>query len=159
MRMICGVINPPSWIDLPAIVAGALAGALFAQRRGLDITCILALAPASGLGGGIRRDILVGELPPRMLRRGAPDASPAFLGTSLYIGLVDLLSLNKVIAQLSAVILVCLVRGVSVWRGWESPGSRDLTPTFLRSSGPGARHRPSVEREPTNQGSTDQGSR
>jgi uncharacterized membrane protein YeiH len=159
MRMICGVINPPLWIELPAVVAGALAGALFAQRRGLDITGIPALALASGLGGGIRRDILVGELPPRMLRRGAPDASAAFLGTSLYIGLVDLLSLNKVIAQLSAVILVCLVRGVSVWRGWESPGSRDLTPTFLRSSGPGARHPPSGEREPTNQGSTDQGSR
>jgi uncharacterized membrane protein YeiH len=146
------VINPPLWVELPAVVAGALAGALFAQRRRLDITGIPALALASGPGGSILRDILVGERPPRMLRRGAPHASAAFLGASLYIGLVDLLDVNKVIAQLSAVILVCLARGVSVCRGCESPGSRDLTPTFLRSSGPGARHPPGGERERTNPG-------
>jgi uncharacterized membrane protein YeiH len=38
------VVNPPAWIELPAIIAGALAGALFAQRRGLDAVGILALA-------------------------------------------------------------------------------------------------------------------
>ena len=42
--MIAAVLDPPLWIELPAVIAGALAGALFAQRRGLDVIGILALA-------------------------------------------------------------------------------------------------------------------
>jgi uncharacterized membrane protein YeiH len=39
------VLSPPLWIELSAIVAGALAGAVFAARRGLDLVGILAIAP------------------------------------------------------------------------------------------------------------------
>ena len=211
------VVNPPSWIELPAIIAGALAGALFAQRRGLDAIGILAIALVNGLGGGmlrdvllarvpvaleepryllgviaaslagaffaeaanrmrhamvaidaialglfsvigaqsalladlplgsaillgtitgigggLLRDILVGEVPPRILRRGAPYASASFLGSSLYVGLVAELGVRKVTAQLATVLLVCAIRGLSLWRGWETPGTPDLTPGFLR---------------------------
>lgn len=212
-----GVINPPVWIELPAIVAGALAGALFAQKRGLDAIGILALALVTGLGGGmlrdvllariplaleeprylaavavaaivgaffaeaanrmrhamvavdalslglfsvigaeralladlplssailigtitgigggILRDILVGDVPPRTLRRGAPYASASFVGSSLYVGLVAGLDVPEFTAQLATVALVCLIRGLSLWRGWETPGTPDLTPGFLR---------------------------
>ena len=63
---------------------------------------------------------------------GRPYASAAFLGASLYIGLTVGLEVRRVVAQIAAVILVCLIRGVALWRGWESPAPRDLTPTFLR---------------------------
>jgi uncharacterized membrane protein YeiH len=217
MIAVAAVVNPPVWIELPAIIAGALAGALFAQKRGLDVIGVLALAIVSGLGGGmlrdvllariplaleepmylvavgataivggffaqaanrmrflmqtidavalglfsvvgaqrailvdlpiasaimlgtitgigggLLRDILVGDVPPRTLRRGAPYASAAFLGASLYIGLTVGLEVRRVIAQISAVVFVCLIRGVALWRGWESPAPRDFTPTFLR---------------------------
>lgn len=212
------VVNPPVWIELPAVIAGALAGALFAQKRGLDVIGILALAIVSGLGGGmlrdvllsriplalkeprylvavaaaavlgaffaqaanrmkllmqlvdavalglfsvigaqsailadlpvpsaimlgtitgigggLLRDVLVGDVPPKTLRRGAPYASAAFLGASLYLGLTLGLDVSRVIGQIAAVILVCLVRGVALWRGWEAPAPRDITPTFLRA--------------------------
>jgi uncharacterized membrane protein YeiH len=215
--MIGAVLEPPLWIELPAVIAGALAGALFAQKRGLDVIGILALAVVSGLGGGILRDvllarvplalreswylwtvagtaligaffaqaanrlkvamlgidavalglfsvigaqgglsarlpipaaiflgtitgvggsvlrdILVGETPPRMLRRGPPYASAAFLGASLYVGLVAGLHANKLVAQISALVLVLLVRGVGLWRGWETLEPKDLTPAVLR---------------------------
>ena len=211
------VVHPPLWIELPAIIAGALAGALFAQRRGLDAIGILALALVNGLGGGIirdvllarvptaleeprylaavviaaivgaffaegmnrmrasigavdaialglfsvigaqsaltadlpvssaimlgtitgigggvLRDILVGDVPPRTLRRGAPYASASLVGSALYVGLVSGLGVARVVAQLATVGLVCLIRGVSVWRGWETHGTSDLTPGFLR---------------------------
>jgi uncharacterized membrane protein YeiH len=61
--MIGAVLQPPLWIELPAVVAGALAGALFAQKRGLDLIGILALALVSGLGGGIIRDVLLARVP------------------------------------------------------------------------------------------------
>ncbi len=212
------VVNPPVWIELPAVIAGALAGALFAQKRGLDVIGILALAIVSGLGGGmirdvllariplalqeprylvavagaaaagaffaqaanrmrslmqlvdavalglfsvigaasailadlpvpsaimlgtitgigggLLRDVLVGDVPPQTLRRGAPYASAAFLGASLYLGLTIGLDVARVIAQIAAVILVCLVRGIALWRGWEAPAPRDITPRFLRT--------------------------
>jgi uncharacterized membrane protein YeiH len=226
--MIAAVLNPPIWIELPAVIAGALAGALFAQKRRLDMVGILALGLVSGLGGGIvrdvllarvplalrvpwylwtvagaavvgaffaqavnrfrlalqlidaislglfsvigaqggltaslpvpsaillgtitgvggsvLRDVLVGETPPRMLRRGPPYASAAFLGAALYVGLVAGLDVRKVVAQISAVVLICLIRGLAFWRGWESPEPRDLTPALLRpkesSGGDGSR--------------------
>lgn len=211
--MVGAVLEPPLWIELPAVVAGAL----FAQKRGLDVIGILAPALVTGLGGGIMRDILlariplalrdswylwtvagaavigaffaqavnrmrvamqlidavslglfsvigaqgalrfrlpvpsavllgtitgvggsvlrdvlVGDVPPRMLRRGAPYASAAFLAAGMYVGLVVGLDARKPIARISAVASVCLIRGVSLWRGWETPGPRDLTPDFLR---------------------------
>jgi uncharacterized membrane protein YeiH len=215
--MIGAVLDPPLWIELPAVIAGALAGALFAQRRGLDVIGVLALALVSGLGGGLLRDVLlsrvplalreswyllavaatalvgaffaqaanrlkaamlaidtvslglfsvigaqgglsaklpipaaillgtitgvggsvlrdllVGETPPRMLRRGPPYASAAFLGASLYVGLVAGLDVRKFVAQIAAVVLVCLVRGITLWRGWETLEPKDLTPAVLR---------------------------
>ncbi|MGH2637143.1 MAG: hypothetical protein ACRDHU_13500 [Actinomycetota bacterium] len=68
-----------------------------------------------------------------MLRRGPPYASAAFLGSALYVGLVGGADVRKVWAQLVVVAMICLIRGVSVWRGWESPEPRDLTPAALRA--------------------------
>ena len=215
--MIAAVLDPPLWIELPAVIAGALAGALFAQRRGLDVIGILALALVSGLGGGLIRDVLLARVPlalrdswyllavagaaligaffaqaanrlhvalladrcdrarplqrdrrarwvddgppdpvgdparhdhggggeraPRRAGRrdpaadapaGPPYASAAFLGAALYVGLVAGLDVRRFVAQILAVVLVLLIRGVATWRGWESPEPRDMTPAMLR---------------------------
>ena len=214
---VIAVLEPPLWIELPAVIAGALAGALFAQKRGLDVIGVLALALVSGLGGGmvrdvllarvplalqeswylwavaasavagaffaeaanrmrfglllidavslalfsvigaqggmsaalpvpasillgtitgvggsVLRDVLVGEVPPRMLRRGPPYASAALFGASAYVGLVAGLDVRRFVAQVVAVTLILVVRGIAWWRGWESPEPRDLTPAVLR---------------------------
>lgn len=217
--MLAAVVDPPLWIELPAVVVGALAGALFAQRRGLDMIGILSLALVSGLGGGmirdvllarvplalrdawylwsvlgaalvgaffaqaarrmriamhvvdaislalfcvigaqggltarlpipsaiflgavtgvggsVLRDVLVGETPPRMLRRGPPYATAALAGAAVYVGLVAGLDVRKWVAQIVAVIVVLLIRGFAIWRGWETIEPRDMTPAALRAS-------------------------
>jgi hypothetical protein len=68
-----------------------------------------------------------------MLRRGPPYASAALLGASLYVGLVAGLDVRRFVAQILAVILVLVIRGISRLRGWESPEPRDLTPVILRA--------------------------
>jgi uncharacterized membrane protein YeiH len=57
------VINPPLWIELSAVVVGALTGALFAARRGLDLVGVVAIAIVAGLGGGMIRDVLLSTVP------------------------------------------------------------------------------------------------
>ena len=49
----------PPWLEVAAIFAGALASALFAVRKELDLTGVVTLAVVGGLGGGIIRDLLL----------------------------------------------------------------------------------------------------
>jgi uncharacterized membrane protein YeiH len=55
-------------LDLTGVFVFALSGASLAARRRFDVVGILALATATGLGGGILRDVLIGDQPPAALR-------------------------------------------------------------------------------------------
>lgn len=48
--------------------AFALSGALMAVRKQMDVVGVVVLATITTLGGGIIRDVLIGELPPAALR-------------------------------------------------------------------------------------------
>ena len=49
----------PSYLDAAAILVGALTGGLYATRKGLDVVGVLLVAFATGVGGGLIRDILL----------------------------------------------------------------------------------------------------
>src|SRR3546814_11655095 len=51
-------------LDLAGVLVFALSGASLAVRKGFDLVGILVLATATGLGGGILRDPLLGDVPP-----------------------------------------------------------------------------------------------
>jgi uncharacterized membrane protein YeiH len=51
-------------LDLVGTFVFALTGALVAVRRRLDLFGTLVLATATGLGGGLIRDVLIGAVPP-----------------------------------------------------------------------------------------------
>jgi len=56
----------PLWADLLAVGIGALQGAMFAAQfrdRRLDLLGVAIIGIATGFGGGLLRDILLGELP------------------------------------------------------------------------------------------------
>jgi uncharacterized membrane protein YeiH len=56
-------LRVPVYVDLAAIVIGALTGGLLAAREGFAVSGVLLLAVSGGLGGGLIRDVLVGDLP------------------------------------------------------------------------------------------------
>ena len=59
----------PLWADLLAIGIGALQGAMFAAQfrdRRLDLLGVAIIGVATGLGGGLFRDILLSEVPAMM---------------------------------------------------------------------------------------------
>nr|WP_031505731.1 trimeric intracellular cation channel family protein [Streptomyces megasporus] len=55
------------WLDLAGILAFAISGALLAVRKNLDVFGIVVLAEVTGLGGGVIRDVLIGDVPPAAL--------------------------------------------------------------------------------------------
>lgn len=109
-------------------------GAQGGLSAGLPVPAAILLGTITGVGGSVLRDVLVGEAPPRMLRRGPPYASAAFLG-AVHVGPVAGLDVRKVVVQILAVLFILLVPGVAQWRGWGSPEPRDLTPAVLREKG------------------------
>ena len=70
-------VTIPLWIDLLAVFAGGLSGALIAIRNRFDVGGVIVIALVSGLGGGIIRDVLIGAGPPAALR------NPDYLYTAL----------------------------------------------------------------------------
>jgi uncharacterized membrane protein YeiH len=57
------VTAPPLAISLTAVFLGGLSGAIFAVQRKFAVTGVLAIAIATGLGGGMIRDVLLGHTP------------------------------------------------------------------------------------------------
>lgn len=51
-------------LEVVGVFVGAMSGALAAVRKQFDVFGILVLAWATGLGGGILRDVLIGAVPP-----------------------------------------------------------------------------------------------
>lgn len=51
-------------LDLVGIFVFAISGGLVAVRNQLDIVGVVVLAMATGLGGGLIRDVLIGDVPP-----------------------------------------------------------------------------------------------
>lgn len=56
-------------LNLLGTFAFGLTGAMVAIRRGLDLFGILVLAAATGVAGGLARDVLLGLTPPDVLRQ------------------------------------------------------------------------------------------
>jgi uncharacterized membrane protein YeiH len=59
----------PLWADLLAVGVGSLQGAMFASEfkdRRLDLLGVAIIGIATGLGGGILRDVLLGQVPRAM---------------------------------------------------------------------------------------------
>jgi uncharacterized membrane protein YeiH len=54
----------PLLLDIVGVFAFGLSGGLAAVRKRLDLFGVLVLAGATGLGGGVLRDLLIGAIPP-----------------------------------------------------------------------------------------------
>lgn len=63
--------DTPAWIALAATAVGALEGGLLGRQHAprVDIAGAAVLALLLGFGGGVIRDILIGNTPPEALRR------------------------------------------------------------------------------------------
>src|SRR3954470_10694849 len=92
-----GGIGPSWYIELPAIVSGALSGGAHGVRNGFDAVGIITLATVTGLGGGIIRDVILGHLPPLAL------ANPRYLFAAMVAAMVAFF-LARIVARADALL-------------------------------------------------------
>jgi len=57
------IVQTPIWLDLLAVFVGAVSGGLIAALRRFDVAGVVSLAIATGIGGGMIRDVLLNQLP------------------------------------------------------------------------------------------------
>ena len=57
-------IGPVTLLEVVAVFVAAVSGGLAAVRKKFDVFGVLVLAWTTGLGGGILRDVLIGDTPP-----------------------------------------------------------------------------------------------
>ena len=75
------MLKVPTAIEVGAVIIGALSGAIHAVGRKADVIGTFTIALATGVGGGILRDVLISDGPPLALQ--VPLYLPAVAGVSL----------------------------------------------------------------------------
>ncbi|MDF0596509.1 trimeric intracellular cation channel family protein [Psychromarinibacter halotolerans] len=95
-------------LDVLGTFAFGLSGALVAVRRKLDLFGIVVLAVATGVAGGMVRDILLGDTPPAALRTLTPLGVAAGAGLCVFF-------LGPVINRLRRPVMVLDALGLGVF--------------------------------------------
>lgn len=84
-------------LDLLGIFVFAISGGLVAVRNQLDILGVVVLAMATGLGGGVIRDVLIGAVPPPGVEDWRYLAVPALAGLATFAWHPTLERLERVV--------------------------------------------------------------
>lgn len=116
-------------VDVTGVVGNGLLGGVVARSRGFDLIGFLILAVTSGLGGGMIRDVLLGQSPVLASSRGFPIAltDPWYLGGAIAAALVAyIMTLDGPISRSSLVVVDMLALGC-----WSATGAAKATAAGL----------------------------
>ena len=80
------VIQTPLWLDLLTVALAGVTGALVGVSLAFDIVGVTALALLTGLGGGIIRDVLLGQVPVAVSRNAYIVTAVAAAGVGFFFG-------------------------------------------------------------------------
>lgn len=90
-------------LDLLGTFAFGLSGAMVAIRRRLDLFGVLVLAAATGVAGGLTRDLLLGDVPPAALRTTWPLAVACAAGAVAFVAAPLLDRIDRPVMVLDAI--------------------------------------------------------
>ena len=93
-------MNLVEYLDIAGTFVFAIAGAFRATRHDLDLLGVMVLAVATGVGGGMIRDMLLGATPAAAIQ------SELYLGVCLAGGLVVFLAAERVATQWNRVMIM-----------------------------------------------------
>lgn len=101
----------PLLLDLLGVFAFGLSGGLVAVRKRLDLFGVLVLAGATGLGGGVLRDLLIGAVPPVGIRDWRLVAAALAAGLVTFVAHPGVERLGRLVNVLDAVGLAVFAVG------------------------------------------------
>ncbi len=98
-------------LDLAGVFVFALSGGLAAVRHRFDVVGIAALAVVTGLGGGMVRDVLLGQGPPAALRDQTYLVAPLLAAAVVLVGhrAVEVLQRPVLLFDAGGLALFCVV--------------------------------------------------
>lgn len=120
----------PAWLELTAVVVGSLSGSLVAIDRKLDMTGCVALSLICGVGGGLLRDVCLGDVP-RIFQTSNLYALCALGGSLTYFALHDLAHVMNPWLAIACTLVTVALRRASLRWGIVSSTSRDHTDMVL----------------------------
>lgn len=121
------------WIDIISVGLFAAAGADKAILYRLNPTAIVLMGTITGVGGGMMRDIFLGEVP-QIFRRSNWYALCAIAGALSYYACAVGLALDKAWAAGICVFVTLLLRRISLRYNLYSPADVDLAPAVKKTA-------------------------
>lgn len=108
-----------------AIGLGVFCASATAKAAGYGVSPLAAvlLGTVTGVGGGILRDVLAGEIPSVLRRDTKLYAVPAVAG-SIIVAVAHGADQDGLWVQAVAALFVCAFRLAALWRGWGAPAPR-----------------------------------
>jgi uncharacterized membrane protein YeiH len=104
--------------DAAGLAVFTVLGTQAALTAGVTLPMAATLGAVSGIGGGVLRDVLAGQVP--VVLTGRIHAVAALLGAALFVWLADLEASIWVAVWIPVVVIFAL-RGVALWRDWSLP--------------------------------------
>ena len=121
------------WFDIISVGLFAAAGTDKAILYQLNPTAVILMGTITGVGGGMMRDIFLGEVP-RIFRRSNWYALCAIAGAATYYLCAAVLMLHKGWAAIICVGITLLLRRLSLRYNLYSPANVDLEPAVRRTA-------------------------
>lgn len=121
------------WVDILSVGLFAAAGADKAILYRLYPVPVIMMGTITGVGGGMMRDIFLGEVP-RIFKRSNWYALCAIAGSTVYYLLVVLVGMHKGWAAVLSVLVTLLLRRISLRFDLYSPADVDLTPAVKQTA-------------------------
>lgn len=119
------------WLDIMAVALFALVGTDKALVHGLLPTSCVLMGIMTGVGGGMLRDVFLGEVP-RIFQRSNLYAVCALAGSATYWCAVVLGSMNKFWGALLCIVITIGLRRWSLRYNVQTPADVDLGPSVSR---------------------------
>lgn len=121
------------WVDILSVGLFAAAGADKAILYRLYPIPVIMMGTITGVGGGMMRDIFLGEVP-NIFKRSNWYALCAIAGSGVYYLCVVTFGLHKGWAAVVSVLVTMLLRRISLHYDLYSPADVDLTPAVRQTA-------------------------
>ena len=119
------------WVDILAVGLFAVMGTDKAVVYGLNPLAVILMGTITGIGGGMLRDVFLGEVP-RIFQRSNFYAICAVAGSAEYWFCVAFMPLDKGVAAIAGIFVTVALRRLSLHFDVKSPADVDFGPQVSR---------------------------